>query len=194
MPPSAVRTLGDLLYWQYAKIIAGSAGIGKTQYGFVMQRFKKLQSGEIGWDTLREYVKEREDPNRCIYCGHEGPMTMDHLFPRVRNGPSDEKNVVWVCGPCNSSKGRRRPYEYWTEENGLRAAKYEMPRVAEGKYLKLLHDLLEDAGLLDLDQHALRTRVCPGCDLRTLCKREDSEGRLSPLCLDGAATLVLGAA
>ena len=186
-----MRTLGDLIYWQYAKIIAGSAGIGKTQYGFVMQRFKQLQSGRIGWDSLREYVKEREDSEHCIYCGRADSMTQDHLFPTARNGPDVEKNVVWVCGRCNASKGKRRPYEYWTVRGGLRAAKYEMPRLAEGKYLKLLHGLLDEAGLLDSDAAAVRSRICPSCDLRPLCEREDSAGKLSPLCLDGAATMAL---
>jgi len=43
MPPSAVRTLRDLIFWQYAKIISESAGFGKRSFGFVMNRFKKLQ-------------------------------------------------------------------------------------------------------------------------------------------------------
>jgi hypothetical protein len=59
-PPSAVRTLRDLIYWQYAKIISVSAGIGESHYGFVMDRFKKLQSEEIFWNSIREYVKEKE--------------------------------------------------------------------------------------------------------------------------------------
>jgi hypothetical protein len=70
MPPTAVKTVQDLLFWQYSKIIAESAGMGKRNYGFVMDRFKKLQRGEINWSTsIREYVREREEPNRCIYCG-----------------------------------------------------------------------------------------------------------------------------
>ena len=36
MPPKAVRTLRDLLFWQYAKIISESAGFGKSNYGFIM--------------------------------------------------------------------------------------------------------------------------------------------------------------
>ncbi|MGC8657384.1 MAG: hypothetical protein ACP5UL_06550 [Thermoplasmata archaeon] len=43
MPPSAVKNVKDLIYWQYAKIIAGSSSIGKTNYRFIMERFKKLQ-------------------------------------------------------------------------------------------------------------------------------------------------------
>lgn len=191
MPPTAVKTIHDLINWQYAKIIAQSAGMGKTQWGFIMDRYKKLQSGEIGWNWLREYVKEREDPDHCAYCGEQGPLTLEHLFPRSLHGPEEEKNVVWVCARCNSSKGDRRLYEFWTLRHGLKAAKYEVPRIAEGKYLKMAHDLLDGAGVLDTDQDGVRSRFCPGCDLNTLCASEGSKGKLTPLCLDGIATQVL---
>ena len=46
MPPAVVKTVGDLIFWQYAKIIADSAGIRKTDYGFVMNKFKQLQGGQ----------------------------------------------------------------------------------------------------------------------------------------------------
>lgn len=160
-----------------------------------MERFQKLRSGEIGWDWLREYVKEREDPGHCVYCGAEGRLTMEHLFPRARHGPEDEeRNVVWVCRPCNSAKGDRRLYEYWALVHGLKAAKYDVPRIAEGKYLKLVYDLMEEAGVLGTDLTSLRSRFCPGCDLARLCQREGSAGKLSPLCLDGVATRVLRSA
>lgn len=192
MPPSAVRTLRDLLFWQYAKIIAGSAGIGKEQYPFVMERFTKLKNGGIAWDSIREYVKEHEDPHECAYCGLIVPnLTLEHLFPRSLNGPQDEKNAAWVCPSCNASKGAQRLYEYWARRGGMRAAKYEVPRIAEGKYLKLLFDVLEEADLLDLNESQIRRRLCKECDLGALCKEEDSVGKLSPLCLDGATTISL---
>ena len=37
-----------------------------------MDRFKKLRSGEIAWDSIREYVKEHNDFHRCLYCGRAG--------------------------------------------------------------------------------------------------------------------------
>lgn len=61
MPPAAVKSIQDLIFWQYAKIISGSAGFRRENYRFIMDRFKKLKSGEIEWSTaIREYVKERE--------------------------------------------------------------------------------------------------------------------------------------
>jgi hypothetical protein len=47
VPPPAVRTIRDLIYWQYAKVISESARFGKKQFAFVIDRFKKLQGGEI---------------------------------------------------------------------------------------------------------------------------------------------------
>ncbi len=165
--------------------------MGKHQWAFIMDRFKKLQSGEIAWDSIREYVKEREDLDHCVYCGKEETLTLEHLFPRAFRGPEDEKNAVWACASCNSAKGARRLYEFWAEREGLKAAKYNVPRLAEGKYLKLLYDVFDAAGVLDLDEGGLQDRFCSGCDLNPLCHREDSVGTLSPLCLDGVATTVL---
>lgn len=69
MPPPAIKNDRDLIYWQYAKIIADSAGMGKRNWRFVMDRFKKLQQHEIFWNEIREYVKEHENPGECIFCG-----------------------------------------------------------------------------------------------------------------------------
>jgi len=191
MPPPAVKTIGDLIYWQYAKIIAESAGFGKKNWGFIMDRFKKLQQEEIFWNEIREYIKEHERKDECIFCGQKGKLTLDHLFPRSLSGPHDEKNVIWICSKCNSSKGSRRPYEWWVIKRGLKGAKYEVPRIAEGKYLKFVYEVLQGRGLLDIDINELKTQFCPKCDLGPLCAKEKNIGKFSPLCLDGVVTLCL---
>jgi hypothetical protein len=189
MPPSTVKTVRDLIFWQYAKIISESAGFGKRNWRFVMKKFKQLKDGEIFWNEIREYVRERKD--ECIFCGRKTDLTIDHLFPRLFNGPDDEKNIVFVCRECNSSKGSRRLYEFWRLKVGLEGAKYEVPRIAEGKYLKLAYEVLEENGLLDIDIDEIREKICPICDVKSLCVMEDSVGILSPLCLDGIVTLCL---
>jgi hypothetical protein len=189
VPPSVVKNIRDLIFWQYAKIIAESAGFGKKNYAFVMTKFKQLQEGEIFWNEIREYVKEREKKDECIFCGVKTNLTIDHMMPRCFDGPDDEKNVIWVCKECNSSKGGKRLYEFWTIKKGLKGAKYEVPRIAEGKYLKLVYEVLNDNSLLDADTDKIRGQICPQCDLKKHCIREKSEGKLSPLCLDGILTL-----
>ena len=187
VPPAVVKNVRDLIFWQYAKIISESAGFGKKSWGFVMTKFKQLNEGEISWNEIREYIKEKR--NECIFCGAKTNLTMDHMMPRCFNGPDDEKNIIWVCKECNSSKGGKRLYEFWTVKKGLKAAKYDVPRIAEGKYLKLVYEVLDENNLLDADVNTIRGVICPKCDLKKHCIREKSEGNLSPLCLDGILTL-----
>jgi hypothetical protein len=188
MPPPVVKTVKDLIFWQYAKIISESAGFGKRNWGFVMKKFKQLQEGEIFWNEIREYVKERERKDECIFCGKKTSLTIDHLLPRCFNGPNDEKNVIFVCKECNSSKSGKRLYEFWTLKKGLEGAKYEVPRIAEGKYLKFVYEVLKNKGLLDLTIDEIKKQLCSKCDVKYLCIKEKSVGKLSPLCLDGVLT------
>ncbi len=189
MPPAVVKTVEDLLYWQYAKIIADSAGFSKKEWGFVTSKFKLLKQGAISWNQLREYIKEQQLKDTCIYCGANANLTLEHLLPRSHNGPNDEKNVVWVCKSCNSKKGTKRLYEYYAASGGLNAAKYNVPRIAEGKYLKFAYEVLSANGMLAMQIKQITSNICPECDLKPLCMAEDTEGKLSTLCIDGMLTL-----
>jgi hypothetical protein len=189
MPPATVKNVRDLIYWQYAKIIAVSAGFHKNDYGFVTSKLKQLREKEIFWNGIREYVKEKEKKDECIFCGAEADLTLEHLLPRHFNGPNEEKNVVWICRQCNSSKGAKRLYEYWVYKCGLKDGKNAVPRIAEGKYLKFAYEVLEKRALLGLEIDQVTAQICPRCDMKSLCIKEDTEGKLSVLCLDGMLTL-----
>jgi hypothetical protein len=175
MPPPAVKNVRDLIYWQYAKIISESAGAGKKQYAFVMNRFKKLQSGEMEWSgAIREYIRERDLPTQCIYCQSSTNLSYDHLIPRSRGGPDIADNVVLACKTCNSSKGNKGVYEWFKLDR-----RYEVPRIAEGKYLKLLYLLHGEKGTLDIDREGLKA-LCQICQIGYLCK----ESTLTVYCLE----------
>jgi len=182
MPPAAVKTLRDLIYWQYAKIISESAGFGKKNYGFVMDRFKKLRSGEIEWSSsIREWIHEKEKPNQCIYCGTGGKLTVEHMIPLSRGGPDHPDNAIWVCTKCNSAKGDKRLYEFFSLEK-----RYQIPRIAEGKYLKLLYSELDQRDLLDINRKNIST-ICEMCDLGRKCPVPED---LTVYCLEGIFTKV----
>ena len=46
MPPSAIKTIKDLIFWEFAKLISGAALSDSKNYGFVIYNFKQLQSGQ----------------------------------------------------------------------------------------------------------------------------------------------------
>ena len=46
----------------------------------------------------------------CQYCGAErSALTVDHVVPRSKGGPSSWDNIVTSCAPCNRRKGDRLP-------------------------------------------------------------------------------------
>lgn len=50
------------------------------------------------------------DGNRCQYCGRRFPtseLSLDHVVPLSRGGPSTWENVVCACLPCNVRKGNK---------------------------------------------------------------------------------------
>jgi len=87
-----------------------------------MNKFIQLKQGEIFWSEIREYIKEKEYPNECIFCRANADLTLEHLLPQKYHGSNTEKNLVWICKSCNSSKGARRLYEYFAIQAGVEAA------------------------------------------------------------------------
>jgi 5-methylcytosine-specific restriction endonuclease McrA len=63
---------------------------------------KKLAPGSFTkaeWQALCTWFY-----NRCLRCGGEGPLTIDHVIPISKGGPNTIDNLQPLCGPCNSSK------------------------------------------------------------------------------------------
>ncbi|MFH2141522.1 MAG: HNH endonuclease [Bacteroidota bacterium] len=178
MPQTAIKSVRDIIFYQYAKIISSSAGFGKENYGMIMSNWKKFKSGEMHWSTsVREWLREHENHNKCIYCGAEGKLTTEHILPRSKGGEDISDNVVRVCKACNSSKGDKRLYEW----KGLKN-KDSHHRIAEGKYLKYLYSLHEKRGTLEANTV---TELCKNCDMSKLCERDYSVEKLSVYCIEG---------
>ncbi len=51
------------------------------------------------------------DDYTCQYCGLKGErmMTVDHVLPRSKGGPSTWENLVCACMRCNNRKNNRTP-------------------------------------------------------------------------------------
>jgi len=56
---------------------------------------------------------------RCVYCGKESKLSLDHVIPLTRGGDHKKRNLIPACKSCNSKKCNR-PVEDWLEaEYGL---------------------------------------------------------------------------
>lgn len=83
-------------------------------------------------------TKTSKSAKRCVYCGSEGPLTVDHVVPisrwkefGVRRMVLDNKsNRVLACLQCNHEKGAKSPQEWFALHPEYRA-RFER----EAKYL-----------------------------------------------------------
>ena len=152
-PPKYINTVRRLIYWQYAQLIARAAGF-EGNYGFVISRYKKLETGEMSWSSsIRDYEKELEKGRICVYCGATSGLSTDHIVPVSRAGVDpriavlldSSDNCVCACKSCNSSKGDRDVFEWYGPER-----LDDIPKLVLSKFLKLAYRIHEMQGTLDL--------------------------------------------
>jgi hypothetical protein len=154
MPARLVpHRVGDFIFYYYAKlVIAPSAGM-PGNYQFVVDRYKRLKSGEIHMsDYERELLRLASSPDVCAYCGARTKDAVpSEVVPRALGGPIGIHNLVMACQTCCHSKGSRDLVEWWT--NGLGRDKGELPRVPAGLYLKIAYETHKVNFTLDLECH-----------------------------------------
>lgn len=79
----------------------------------------------------------KKQPQQCVYCGSEGPLSVDHVVPisywreyHVKRRVLDnESNRVIACIKCNTEKGSMPPKEWFErhpeyKERFMHQAKY----------------------------------------------------------------------
>jgi len=90
---------------------------------------RRLSRREVFW----------RDQFSCQYCGRQTrELTLDHVVPRVLNGPHTWENVVAACVPCNHRKAGRTP-----AQANMRLLREPMPPRAN-PYYHLMHRSLPD--------------------------------------------------
>jgi hypothetical protein len=164
MPPTFVKKNGQLIHYYYAKlVIAPSAGLAGN-HGFITNRFKALEAGQIQISNYdRElWLKETEPQSTCAYCGGPGPLVADHVIPLAISGPDAMHNILRVCRDCNSTKSDRDLIEWWNAVLAPRLgpASDSLPRLAAGIYLKLAYDWHRIHNTLEMPAHEL-TNLLP---------------------------------
>ena len=85
--------------------------VHKAQYGRFIS-WPEIQKAPIGYTKkvigikLRLQVYER-DGFKCVTCGVQKNLSLDHIKPEVIGGESALENLQTMCTSCNSSKGAR---------------------------------------------------------------------------------------
>lgn len=103
-----------------------TCGEGRVISGLVYELARYAPGGFSGrpapkmWQALRRHAHEAAFEYitpRCVACRSEGvPLALDHVVPVARGGSNHPLNFVWLCVPCNSSKGTKT----WEEWNPTR--------------------------------------------------------------------------
>jgi 5-methylcytosine-specific restriction endonuclease McrA len=73
--------------------------------------YDRLPRQEVKFNRRNIYAR---DGARCQYCGKRystSELSIDHVIPRARGGPTTWENVVCACLKCNVRKGGRTPEE-----------------------------------------------------------------------------------
>jgi hypothetical protein len=149
------KTVRELICWEYAKLIAGSALGNRFEFRFVEHSYQQLMHGRIQPSSiLRENLLLIEAGECCAYCGETRSLEWDHVIPRSQGGPDTIDNLVRACASCNRAKGARDPYQ-WLASNQIDG----VPRLALGKLLKLVFEAHDRAGSLDCPEHMARHQV-----------------------------------
>ncbi len=59
----------------------------------------------------REEIKRR-DGYQCVYCGSSDDLTIDHIVPQCKGGPTTSSNCATACRSCNLAKGSMQVDEF----------------------------------------------------------------------------------
>ena len=167
MPDREVHTIRDLIFYQYAKIIARRAfgcadGVEakRKNYGFIKKTFRELDSGQKLWsDITREDWQLVESDRDCAYCGSAGELQREHIVPKSLHikpecATCDKiqsiHNQVLSCQACNLAKGTKGLYQFYKERlAGVGGFFDYIPILLEKKYLKTIYNCHECAGTLN---------------------------------------------
>jgi 5-methylcytosine-specific restriction endonuclease McrA len=167
MPDREAKTIRDLIYYQYAKIVARRAFAAKDgksakrkHYGFIKNTFRALKNGRMSWSEITREDRQLVEAERtCIYCGGEVGLQWEHIVPKsLRIKPECATcetirgihNQALACGSCNSSKSTMGLYEFFQSRHPSESKFYDLiPPLLEKKYLKTILNCHACARTLD---------------------------------------------
>ena len=77
----------------------------------LLQSYDRVPAHEAPFTRRNLFLR---DDYTCQYCGRKcasDVLSIDHVMPRSRGGPTTWENCVLACVACNAHKGNRTPKE-----------------------------------------------------------------------------------
>lgn len=158
----------EYLFYSYANLqmLCFAQSQNKKQYdrSCFMVRSKAYKAYKDGrWNIhnlFENNIAKIKSNSSCWYCGREFPdksyLTIDHVFPRSKDGKDDIDNIIMVCKHCNSSKRDTDLFEWYFQ------SRHEFPPIPVlAHYLKQIYLYAKDNNLLDLPCSDLETLALP---------------------------------
>ncbi|GEM_PF-6899537 len=143
MIPLAIRTIRQLIIWEYAGILPAFQSGQRNDWLQSVRNYDQLSSNDEKWRHIL-YEAVKIDPNRCAYCGSEEELSVTYIVPRQVCSAAEAHNIVRVCRKCNISKGAQDLIKWWGA-----GKRNKLPAAVLGKYLKILYLCHECNGTLD---------------------------------------------
>lgn len=109
VPHSAVKSLGGTPI-QVGKLISNGIWEKDGESGYKFVHWRKTQDGDYRPNipmTIKNSVYER-DGYRCVWCGSDERLSLDHIIPYRLDGPDTVANLRVLCMPCNQSRETQR--------------------------------------------------------------------------------------
>ena len=102
---------------------------GRNKLAWVEDGTLKLKVEASFRKVMYELTYELKGRNVCEYCGKtflDEDMTLDHMIPQERGGPTITNNLVPSCKECNSKKSNMTAEQYIKYKNlsGTEKKKY----------------------------------------------------------------------
>lgn len=102
---------------------------GRNKLAWVEDGILKLRVEASFRKAMYELTYELKGRNVCEYCGEtflDEDMTLDHMIPQERGGPTITNNLVPSCRECNSKKSNMTAEQYIKYKNlsGTEKKKY----------------------------------------------------------------------
>lgn len=147
-----ITTVSDQIYYVYANLAMAYYAVGKglskydrTCFMIRSRLYKGLQSGDMKIHSLFDDEKLKlQNGTRCVYCGADTDISIDHMLPRIKGGSDISDNLVCACKTCNSSKGKKDLMEWYNDKQSF------PPLMVLRRYIKLIYNYCCTGCLLDL--------------------------------------------